>query len=140
MHIILCSVISDFLKLKFLNFFSEFASLKNSSGKDQIRDSFGDDDVLFSVIPPAVYQVNAEYSKTHCGFFFEFVSWVNKSNWASPPIYLYWDFRNYWHSPVWNIQFDFFLSLQVMFVEEAGSATGCVYKRFYHDNSTHQGR
>ena len=25
--------------------------------------------------------------------------------------YLHWDFRNFWHSPVWNIQFDFFLSL-----------------------------
>ena len=22
-----------------------------------------------------------------------------------PPIYLYWDFRNFWYSPVWNIQF-----------------------------------
>ena len=31
-------------------------------------------------------------------------------------------------------------SLQVLFVEEAGSAKGCVYKLFYHDNSTHQGR
>ena len=28
-----------------------------------------------------------------------------------PPIYLHWDFRNFWHSPVWNIQFDFFPSL-----------------------------
>ena len=31
--------------------------------------------------------------------------------WAKPPIYLHWDFRNFWHSPVWNIQFDFFPSL-----------------------------
>ena len=23
-----------------------------------------------------------------------------------PSIYLHWDFRNFWHSPVWNIQFD----------------------------------
>ena len=28
-----------------------------------------------------------------------------------PPIYLHWDFRNVWHSPVWNIQFDFNPSL-----------------------------
>ena len=28
-----------------------------------------------------------------------------------PPIYLHWDFRNFWHSPVWNIQFDFFPGL-----------------------------
>ena len=28
-----------------------------------------------------------------------------------PPIYLHWDFRNFWHSTVWNIQFDFFPSL-----------------------------
>ena len=28
-----------------------------------------------------------------------------------PPIYLHWDFRNVWHSPVWNNQFDFFPSL-----------------------------
>ena len=28
-----------------------------------------------------------------------------------PPIYLYWDFRNFWHSPVWNIQLDIFPSL-----------------------------
>ena len=27
---------------------------------------------------------------------------------SDPPIYLHWDFRNFWHSPVWNIQFDFF--------------------------------
>ena len=25
---------------------------------------------------------------------------------AFPPIYLHWDFRKFWHSPVWNIQFD----------------------------------
>ena len=30
---------------------------------------------------------------------------------AIPPIYLHWDFRNFWHSPVWNIQFDFFPTL-----------------------------
>ena len=33
---------------------------------------------------------------------------------ACPFIYLRWDFRNFWLSPVWNIQFDelnFFLSL-----------------------------
>ena len=23
-----------------------------------------------------------------------------------PPFYLHWDFRNFWHSPVWNIQFE----------------------------------
>ena len=28
-----------------------------------------------------------------------------------PPIYLHWDFMNFWHSPVWNIQLDFFPSL-----------------------------
>ena len=31
------------------------------------------------------------------------------------PIYLHWDFRKFWHSPVWNIQFDeliFFPSLK----------------------------
>ena len=36
-----------------------------------------------------------------------------------PPIYLYWDFRNFWHSPVWNIQFDeltFFPSLKTNWI------------------------
>ena len=28
---------------------------------------------------------------------------------AKPPIYLHWDFMNFWHSPVWNIQLYFFL-------------------------------
>ena len=28
-----------------------------------------------------------------------------------PPIYLHWDFMKFWLSPVWNIQLDFFPSL-----------------------------
>ena len=43
-----------------------------------------------------------------------FVNWDGmkmNSIWDLPPIYLHWDFRNFWHSPVWNTQFDFFPSL-----------------------------
>ena len=39
--------------------------------------------------------------------------------WSSPPIYLHWDFRNLWHSPVWNNQFDelgFFPSLKTNWI------------------------
>ena len=35
----------------------------------------------------------------------------DKSKIAKPPFYLHWDFRIFWHSPVWNIQLDFFPSL-----------------------------
>ena len=36
-----------------------------------------------------------------------------------PPIYLHWDFWNFWYSPVWNIQFDelgFFPSLKTNWI------------------------
>ena len=36
-----------------------------------------------------------------------------------PPIYLHWDFRKFWHSPDWNIQFDeliFFPSLKTNWI------------------------
>ena len=32
-----------------------------------------------------------------------------KSKIAKPPFYLHWDFRIFWHSPVWKIELDFFL-------------------------------
>ena len=38
---------------------------------------------------------------------------------AMPPIYLHWDFWNFWYSPVWNIQFDelgFFPSLKTNWI------------------------
>ena len=37
----------------------------------------------------------------------------------NPPIYLHWDFRKFWYSPVWNIQFDeldFFPSLKTNWI------------------------
>ena len=40
--------------------------------------------------------------------------WVSSMNFyinAIPPIYLHWDFMKFWLSPVWNIQLDFFSSL-----------------------------
>ena len=36
-----------------------------------------------------------------------------------PPFYLHWDFRKFWHSTVWNIQFDelaFFPSLKTNWI------------------------
>ena len=38
-------------------------------------------------------------------------NWPGGNGKVTPPIYLHWDFRNFRHSPVWNIQFDFFPSL-----------------------------
>ena len=35
----------------------------------------------------------------------------DKSKIAKPPFYLHWDFRIFWYFPLWNIQLDFFPSL-----------------------------
>ena len=39
------------------------------------------------------------------------IKWELLILWGIPTIYLQWDFRNFWLSPVWNIQFEFFTSL-----------------------------
>ena len=41
----------------------------------------------------------------------------DKSKIAKPPFYLHWDFRIFWHSPVWNIKFNIhFKSVRLVYI------------------------
>ena len=60
----------------------------------------------------AAYKIKMSFSLLSSQTFTE--NWESKAPSVGtllPPIYLHWDFRNFWHSPVWNIQFEFFPSL-----------------------------
>ena len=47
------------------------------------------------------------YLKTRKNYFFNRIELLEPFfQPCNPPIYLHWDFRNFWHSPVSNIQFD----------------------------------